>query len=95
LVDAKNVTVGGICAVKITGGGSLVAGSSFPLVSYAGTFGGSFTNLQLQMPYGWRGALVNSGNQISLANVAVVSVTPPPAGLFRGVPIVQWRVVPW
>ena len=78
LVDTKNLTVGGICAVKITGGNSLVAGSSFPLVSYTGAFGGSFTNLQLQMPYGWRGALVNSGNQISLANVAAVSLTPPP-----------------
>ena len=78
LVAASNVIVGGICAVKITGGSNLVAGSSFPLVSYAGAIAGSFTNLQLQMPYGWRGTLLNSGNQISLANVAAVSVTPPP-----------------
>jgi len=35
-------------------------------VSYAGTLGGSFANLQLQMPYGWRGALANIGKQIVL-----------------------------
>jgi len=74
---ASNVAVGGICPVKITGGSSLVAGSSYPLVGYGGTFGGGFPNLQLQMPYGWRGTLMNSGNQISLVNVAVVSVTLP------------------
>jgi alpha-L-fucosidase 2 len=77
LAAVGNVSVGGTCTLKITGGGGLVAGSSFPLLSYAGTFGGSFTNLQLQMPYGWRGTLVNSGSQISLTKVAVVSLTPP------------------
>ena len=63
--------------VWITGTNGLVAGGSYPLVSYAGTFSGTFTNLQLQIPYGWRGTLVNSGNQISLANVAVVSTVSP------------------
>jgi hypothetical protein len=38
---------------------------------------GAFTNLQLQMACGWRGALVNSANQISLASLAVVSTTLP------------------
>jgi autotransporter-associated beta strand protein len=84
LIFASNVTLGGNCTVKITGGAGLVAGGSYPLVSYTGTFGGSFTNLQLQMPYGWRGTLVNSGNQISLANVAVVSTTPPRLSIGSG-----------
>ena len=77
LMVASNVIMGGTCAVKITGGGGLAAGGAYPLVSYAGAFGGSLTNLQLQMPCGWRGTLVNSGHQILLANVAVVSTTPP------------------
>jgi alpha-L-fucosidase 2 len=77
LISASNVTLGGNGTVIITGGGGLIAGGSYPLVGYAGTLGGSLTNLQLQMPYGWRGTLMNSNNQISLANVAVVSTTPP------------------
>ena len=84
LILAGNVTLGGNSTVIITGGSGLVAGASYPLVGYAGTFGGSLTNLQLQMPYGWRGTLVNSGNQISLANVAVVSTTPPQLSLGLG-----------
>jgi len=71
------VTLGGNGTVIITGGGGLVAGGSYPLVNYAGTLGGSPTNLQLQMPFGWRGTLMNSGNQILLTNLAVVSTTPP------------------
>ena len=81
LVLASNVTVGGSCTVKITGTNGLVAGGSYPLVSYAGTLSGTFANLQLQSPYGWRGTLVNSGNQISLANVAVISTVPPQMSL--------------
>jgi len=69
--------VNGSCTVKITGTDGLVAGGSHPLVSYAGTLSGSFTNLLLQMPYGWRGALAQAGNQIVLANVATVATTPP------------------
>jgi autotransporter-associated beta strand protein len=77
LLAASNVTVNGSCTVKITGPNGLVAGNSYPLVSYAGAFTGAFTNLQLQMPYGWRGTLANSGRQISLASVAVVATTAP------------------
>jgi len=77
LLAASNVTVNGSCTVKITGTNGLVAGNSYPLVSYAGTFSGAFTDLQLQMPYGWRGKLANSGNQISLTSVAVVATTAP------------------
>jgi autotransporter-associated beta strand protein len=80
LIAASNVTVNGGCTVKITGASGLVAGNSYPLISYAGAFSGTFTNLQLQTPYGWCGTLVNSGKQISLANVAVVSTTPPQLG---------------
>ena len=77
LMAASNVIVSGSCTVKITGTNGLVAGNSYPLVSYAGAFSGMFTNLQLQMPYGWRGVLTNGANQIWLANVATVSITPP------------------
>ena len=77
MIAASNVTVNGSCTVKITGTNGLAAGGSYPLVSYTGALGGSFANLQLQMPYGWRGTLVNSGNQISLVNVAVVATTQP------------------
>ena len=84
LIAASNVTVNGSCTMKITGTNGLVAGSSYPLVSYAGTFNGSLANLQLQMPYGWCGTLVNNGSQISLANIAVVSTTPPPMSVTPG-----------
>ncbi len=80
LLVASNLMVNGGCVVKVTGTNGLVAGSSYPLASYAGTLNG-FTNLQLQIPYGWRGTLVNGGNQISLANVAVVATTPPQVGI--------------
>ncbi len=77
LVAANNITNNGSCNVKIKGTSGLVASNSYPLISYSGTFNGSFTNLQLQMPYAWRGALANVGNQIMLTNVAVVATTPP------------------
>jgi autotransporter-associated beta strand protein len=80
LIAAGNVTVNGGCSVKITGTNGLVAGGSYPLVSYAGTSSGAFTNFQLQMPCGWRGALANVGKQIVLTNVAVVATTPPQLG---------------
>jgi autotransporter-associated beta strand protein len=77
LFSISNLTLNGSCTVRITGTKNLVAGSSYPLIAYSGSFAGAFTNLQLQMPYGWRGALGNSGNQISLASVAVVSTAQP------------------
>ncbi len=80
LVTASNITVNGTCTGKITGASGLVAGNGYPLINYAGTFSGAFTNLQLQMPYGWRGTLAQVGKQILLTNVAVVSTTPPPLG---------------
>ena len=77
LIAASNVTVSGSCTVKITGANGLVAGNSYPLVSYAGTLSGSFTNLQLQTPYGWRGTLAQVGKQIVLTSVAVVATAQP------------------
>jgi autotransporter-associated beta strand protein len=77
LAAATTVTVNGACTNLITGTNHLAAGNSYPLLNYTGSFSGAFTNLQLQMPYGWRGTLVNSGTQISLAGVAVVSTLPP------------------
>ena len=60
------------------------AGGSHPLVSYAGTLSGGFANLSLQMPYGWRGALAQAGNQIVLANVATVATTSPHLNVTSG-----------
>lgn len=77
LLTASNLSVGGLCTLKITGTNGLAAGNSYPLLKFAGTLSGAFTNLQLQMACGWRGALVNSANQISLASLAVVSTTLP------------------
>jgi len=76
-IASSNVTVSGSCMVKINGTNSLVTGNSYPLLSYAGTLSGTFMNLQLQMPYGWRGTLASVGKQIVLTNVAVVATTPP------------------
>ena len=75
LIVASNVTVSGSCTVKLTGAGGLAVGNSYPLISYAGTLSGTFANLQLQMPYGWRGVLTQVGKQISLTNVAVIVTT--------------------
>jgi autotransporter-associated beta strand protein len=92
LIVASNVTVNGSCLVRITGTNGLVTGVSYPLVSYAGTFSGTFTNLQLQMPYGWRGTLAQVGKQIVLANATVVSTTPPPLslGASNGLMLFNW-----
>jgi autotransporter-associated beta strand protein len=79
LIVASNIAVNGGCAVKITVAGGLAAGSSYPLARYAGTPNG-FANLQLQMPYGRRGALANNAGQIVLANVAVVATNAPTIG---------------
>ncbi|MEI6077925.1 MAG: autotransporter-associated beta strand repeat-containing protein, partial [Verrucomicrobiota bacterium] len=76
VASATNVTVGSGVTVKITGTGGPVNGTSYVLINYAGTLSG-FTNLQLQMPYGWRGTLTtNATKQILLANVATVATTP-------------------
>jgi len=80
LLACGNIAINGSCAVEITGTNGLVAGSNFPLAGYTGSSSG-FANLQLQMPYGWRGSLANSGNQILLANVAVVATSPPRIGI--------------
>jgi autotransporter-associated beta strand protein len=92
LIAASNVTINGGCTGKVTGTGGLAAGNSYPLISYSGTLSGSFANLQLQMPYGWRGTLVNSANQIVLANVATVATTPPPLsfGVSNGLLQINW-----
>jgi autotransporter-associated beta strand protein len=74
---AGNVTINGDCPVNIIDYGGLAASNSYPLISYSGALSG-FANLKLQMPYGWRGALVNSANRILLANVAAISLNPPP-----------------
>ena len=89
LIAASNVTVSGSCTVTITGTNGLVAGNSYPLLSYAGTLSGSFANLQLQMPYGWRGTLANVGKQIVLTNVAVIATTSPPMSVTPGVQQLQ------
>lgn len=75
LLVARNITLSGSCSAKITGAYGLAIGGSYPLMSYASTFGG-IGNAQLQMPYGWRGVLANIGNQLVLTSVAVVATTP-------------------
>ncbi|HEU5395543.1 MAG TPA: autotransporter-associated beta strand repeat-containing protein, partial [Verrucomicrobiae bacterium] len=76
LATANNVQLGGSCAVKISGAGGLAANNRYPLIGYGGGLSG-FTNLQLQMPYGWRGELAMDAGQVVLTNVAVVATDPP------------------
>ncbi|MEO6477602.1 autotransporter-associated beta strand repeat-containing protein [Luteolibacter sp.] len=76
LISTGNVTVNGACTVKLNGAAGLTPGNSYPLVNFSGSFQGTFSNLQLQMPSGWAGTLVNNAGQIA---VAVSLVPPPPA----------------
>jgi len=91
LVMASNVAVNGNCAVKTTGTSGLAASNSYPLISYSGTLSG-FANLQLQMPSGWRGTLVNGASQIVLANVAAIATNLPPlsVGITNGLLQINW-----
>lgn len=81
LILAGNVVAGGSCAVKITGTGGLAVSNTYPLIGYAGSFSGSFTNLQLQLPPGWNATLASNANQIALNVMTVVSSTPPQVGV--------------
>ncbi len=78
LIAASNLTVNGSCTVKIIGTNGLVIGGNYPLISYAGTFNGKFTNLLLQMPSGYGGMLVSNANVVTLS---VVSLPGAPANL--------------
>jgi autotransporter-associated beta strand protein len=84
LAAATTVTVNGSGTVLITGTNYLAAGNTYPLLTYSGSFVGTFTNLQLQMPYGWRGTLAQVGQQIVLTNVAVVATTSPQISVTPG-----------
>ena len=86
---ASNVALGGSCAVKITGTNSLVVSNSYPLIKFSRAFNGGFANLQLQMPYGWRGTLAQVGSQIVLTNVALVSMTQPLLNIGTGNGLMQ------
>ena len=77
LIAASNVTVNGGCTVKIVGPTYLYAGSTYPLVSYSGQLQGSFANLQLQLPAGVTGSLVNDAHEIALSITAsTIPATP-------------------
>jgi len=67
LIVASNLTVNGRCTVKIISTNGLITGTNYPLISYAGTFSGNFTNLTLQMPSGYGGILLSNANLITLS----------------------------
>jgi hypothetical protein len=75
-LTASNVTINGACTVNVTGTSGLVAGRTYPLMGYSGTLSG-FGNLQVQMPFDWRGALASQGQQIVLSSVTAVATMPP------------------
>jgi autotransporter-associated beta strand protein len=77
LITASNVTVDGVCTIKIPYATGLDAGKTYPLIRYTGQFSGSFANLQLQLPSGATGTLVNGANQIALAITSVPSPAAP------------------
>ncbi|MBW8863319.1 MAG: alginate lyase family protein, partial [Verrucomicrobia bacterium] len=79
LLAAGNVVVNGSCTVKITLSGDIALGT-YPLVGYAGSFSGSFANLQLQLPAGISGTLVSNANQIVLS-ITVIPIPAAPATL--------------
>lgn len=76
LITGSNVLLLGTSIIKIVGSNYLAGGSSYPLVTYAGTFTGSFTNLQLQMPSGLTGILASNNHQIVLSVAATLPATP-------------------
>jgi len=78
LIVASNLTVNGSCTVKIVGTNGLVTGTNYPLISYAGTFSGKFTDLLLQMPSGYSGTLVSNAHLVTLS---VASLPGAPANL--------------
>ncbi len=79
-LTGSNVVVGGICTVKITQPTPTIPQATYALVNYAGTFQGSFANLQLQLPAGISGVLVSNANQIALT-ITTVSTPQAPATL--------------
>jgi autotransporter-associated beta strand protein len=95
LLAANNVVVNGSSTVKISLPDGIALGT-YPLVSYAGTFSGNFTNLQLQLPAGISGTLVSNANQIALS-ITVVPVPAAPTDLVatsRGTQIeLDWSAV--
>lgn len=80
LMMASNINLGGSSTIKVTDTNNLIVGNSYPLLGYAGSFSGNFTNLHLQMPSGLTGTLVGNVNQIRLQVVSSVSLTPPLLG---------------
>jgi alpha-L-fucosidase len=70
LLAVSNLVLGGICTVKITGSNYPAVGNTYPLVNYAGTFTGNFSNFNLQMPTGTAGTLVSNAHQIALSVIA-------------------------
>jgi autotransporter-associated beta strand protein len=81
LMVASNVILNGNCTVKITGTNGFVVGNTYPLINYAGSFSGAFTNLQLQMPAGFTGNVVSNSHQVSLNISGVVPIPAVPANL--------------
>jgi len=95
LLAANNVVVNGSSTVKISLPGGIAVGT-YPLVNYAGTFSGNFTNLQLQLSAGISGTLVSNANQIALS-ITVIPVPAAPTDLVatsRGTQIeLDWSAV--
>jgi autotransporter-associated beta strand protein len=75
---AGSLTLNGTCTIKITGTNNLVAGSTYPLIGYSGSFNGSFSALQLSLPSGFAGVLISNANSVALNLIAAPAA---PAGL--------------
>ena len=77
MLACGNVSANGACTVRITPTNAGIRVGSYPLVAYSGVFQGTFANLQLQLPAGVAGSLVNDPNRITLSVVSVpVPVAP-------------------
>ena len=87
-----SVTLNGTSTVKITGTNNLVAGNTYPLIGYTGSFTGSFSALQLSLPSGLTGVLVSNANSVALSLIAASAA---PAGLTatagNGLVMLNWN----
>lgn len=72
-----NVALNGASTVNVTQIPAGLRPGTYPLVSYTGSLQGPFSNLQLQLPAGVNGALVNNTGQIALSITSVPAPAAP------------------
>jgi autotransporter-associated beta strand protein len=93
LACSGNVVVNGACTVNVTQIPAGLRPGTYPLVNYTGSFQGTFSNLQLQLPSGVNGSLVNNSGQIALSITSVPAPATPPtvtSSVSNGQIVLNW-----